>query len=88
MQFNESNAYPKCTFCQILVDKSMILYEDESFFIIKDRKPVSELHLLAIPTAHIRDINHLKYYHKDLLLQMKEESIKFVIESLEFKNEF
>ena len=43
-----------CIFCKIgnKEIKSEFIYEDESFFIIKDIQPAAKLHYLAIPKAH------------------------------------
>ena len=61
-----------CLFCKMAhgelpVDK---LYEDEHFFVIKDKYPKAPVHLLAIPHQHIASLNTTDHRHHDVLAHM------------------
>ncbi len=41
-----------CLFCEIQLKKDNIVYETENIYVIFDRFPISDLHLLIIPKKH------------------------------------
>lgn len=47
-----------CIFCDIIKGKAdaVKVYEDDKIFIILDRKPITEGHLLIIPKRHSEDL--------------------------------
>ena len=61
-----------CTFCRIIRKEKPadFVYEDESMVVIKDIRPHSPVHLLIIPTRHIRSINDLTEEDGDIILGM------------------
>jgi len=44
-----------CIFCQKLIEKEEILYENDSVFVVYDSFPVNEGHVLIITKRHIKD---------------------------------
>ena len=49
---------------------SDILYQDDSFIVIKDIMPEKNTHLLIIPKKEIETINHISTEDKDLMSDM------------------
>lgn len=59
----------ECIFCKI-IDKEEpadIEYEDEEVIVIKNIRPVMEIHSLVIPKKHIESIMHLEDKDKELM---------------------
>lgn len=58
----------ECIFCNIVSKKqnTELLFENESFVIIKDIRPACAYHYLAIPKRHIRDGRDLQLTDKPL----------------------
>lgn len=54
-----------CLFCNL--DKENYIYEDDNAFVVKDIKPVCEVHYLIIPKKHIKSIACLKQEDKELM---------------------
>ena len=55
------NSYKiNCTFCKIITNDEyyQFLFEDERMILIKDIKPYANIHFLAIPKRHIKNINY------------------------------
>lgn len=53
----------KCVFCDIIagqLSESKIEFENENLVIIKDIRPASDFHYLAVPKKHIDDATNLK----------------------------
>jgi histidine triad (HIT) family protein len=50
-----------CVFCQIIAGSADadIVYKDEVVVAFRDRNPHAPIHLLIVPTKHIRSINDL-----------------------------
>lgn len=50
-----------CVFCKIVSGNAPadILLHDDEIIVIKDIKPASKHHYLAIPKQHIPNVNHL-----------------------------
>jgi histidine triad (HIT) family protein len=50
-----------CVFCQIIAGKvdADIVYKNEVVVAFRDRNPHAPVHLLIVPTKHIRSINDL-----------------------------
>lgn len=59
----------KCLFCQILQNKTDIIYENEYFYVIYDHFPVSKGHTLIIPKRHIEDYFSLTFDEASILHQ-------------------
>jgi histidine triad (HIT) family protein len=51
----------ECVFCQIVAGErnADFIYRDEDVVIFKDIQPHAPVHLLVVPTKHIRSINDL-----------------------------
>jgi len=51
-----------CTFCQIIAGQKPadILYRGESVIVFRDIHPAAPIHLLVVPTRHIRSIDDLR----------------------------
>jgi len=45
-----------CVFCELASRPQEFLYEDEWLFIVEDKFPSGQFHLLVIPKVHYRDI--------------------------------
>lgn len=58
----------ECIFCNIVSKKqnTELLFENDSFVIIKDIRPACDFHYLAIPKRHIRDGRDLTSTDKPL----------------------
>lgn len=48
-----------CVFCDAIEKNTNILYRNENLVIIKDIRPASTHHYLAIPLRHITDVTKL-----------------------------
>jgi histidine triad (HIT) family protein len=61
-----------CLFCKIIREEqpAEFLYRDEDLVVIKDIRPHAPVHLLIIPTRHIRSINDLTAEDHPVLLKM------------------
>ena len=61
-----------CLFCKIVREEqpAEFVYRDEDLVVIKDIKPHAPVHLLIIPTRHIRSINDLTEEDHPLLFKM------------------
>ena len=44
-----------CVFCQLAARPQEFLYEDEWLFIVEDKYPSGQFHLLVIPKVHYRN---------------------------------
>ncbi|KAI5171249.1 histidine triad (HIT) family protein, partial [Pancytospora epiphaga] len=65
-----------CLFCQLQSNKENIIYEDESLYVILDRFPLSNRHLLVIPK------NHYEFFHlcpEDIVSAMALKARELVI---------
>lgn len=49
----------KCAFCNIIQNNENILFRNDKLVIIKDIRPASDHHYLAIPLMHIQDSTKL-----------------------------
>lgn len=58
-----------CIFCKIInkEEPATVEYEDDEIIVIKNIRPISEIHLLVIPKKHIESIAHLEPEDKDLM---------------------
>ena len=61
-----------CLFCKIVRKEqpAEFVYRDEDLVVIKDIKPHAPVHLLIIPTRHIRSVNDLTEEDHSVLLKM------------------
>ncbi|MBF0227359.1 MAG: histidine triad nucleotide-binding protein [Desulfobacterales bacterium] len=61
-----------CIFCKIAKGEipANFLYKDESIVVFKDIKPIAPVHLLIVPTKHIRSVNDLKDDDKEIISKM------------------
>lgn len=63
------NLQTNCVFCEIVAGRSpdtKIMFETENILIIKDIKPASDHHYLALPKNHITNAKELKLPDKPL----------------------
>ncbi|OMJ65923.1 hypothetical protein SteCoe_37418 [Stentor coeruleus] len=65
-----------CIFCKIITEKEGLIYEDEDVYVLNDKFPVSQVHLLVIPKRHIKNSYHLRNTDKDLVQKMIEVGSK------------
>ena len=65
----------ECVFCKIRKGElpSTTLYKDEDFMIIKDINPQAKIHLIAIPTNHVPEIDMMTEEGAILLGKMLRE---------------
>lgn len=49
----------KCIFCNLLAEKTHVLYENETLFVLADKFPLSRGHLLVIPKRHAAYLHEL-----------------------------
>ena len=63
-----------CVFCRIIEGKeeAKVLNTTENVIVFRDKWAGGKVHLLAIPKAHIRDVDHLGPADVPLLNEMKE----------------
>jgi histidine triad (HIT) family protein len=61
-----------CIFCKIIRGEqpSDFVYRDEDLVVIKDIHPHAPVHLLVLPTRHIRSINELSEQDHGIVLKM------------------
>jgi histidine triad (HIT) family protein len=61
-----------CTFCKIIRGEKAadFVYHDESLVVFKDIHPHAPVHLLIVPSEHIRSVNDLKEHDKDIIFKM------------------
>ncbi|KAK5642595.1 hypothetical protein RI129_008762 [Pyrocoelia pectoralis] len=57
----------KCIFCNIILGKEGLIYEDDEMIIFKDIKPAAQYHYLAVPKRHIKNVNELTTNDKELV---------------------
>lgn len=59
----------ECLFCKMVAKEipSTIVYEDESFMVIKDINPAAPVHLLLIPKVHIVSLNEAGIENLEML---------------------
>ena len=62
----------ECVFCDTANIHKEIIAQSENVFIIREINPPAEVHLLAIPKKHIRNVNHLLPSDRELLMEMRE----------------
>jgi histidine triad (HIT) family protein len=61
-----------CTFCEIIRGErpADFLYRSESVVVFKDIRPHAPVHLLIVPTRHIRSLNDLTEEDRDVISEM------------------
>jgi histidine triad (HIT) family protein len=61
-----------CTFCEIIRGERSadFLYRSESVVVFKDIHPHAPVHLLIVPTRHIRSLNDLTDQDRDIIAEM------------------
>lgn len=61
-----------CVFCRIIRGESPaeFLYKGQDVVIFKDIRPEAPVHLLVVPTRHIRSVNDLSEVDKEILGEM------------------
>ena len=71
-----------CLFCKILAGEipSDKIYEDDKMFVFKDLYPKAEVHLLAIPRAHIASLNEVSDEHDEIMAHMIKQLPKLAKE--------
>lgn len=81
-------SYESCVFCKIIMndDKNEIIFEDDKMILIKDIKPCADVHLLAIPKRHIKNINYLEKYDISLLEHLENETKGYLDKNYNEKN--
>ena len=62
-----------CSFCEIIKEDKVLIYQDELIGIFEDLKPRAEKHLLAIPKKHIKNVNFLEKEDVPMLIHMKKK---------------
>ncbi|KNE57308.1 hypothetical protein AMAG_03033 [Allomyces macrogynus ATCC 38327] len=74
-----------CVFCHLNHDDFRIEYQDDELAIFHDIRPAAQLHLLVVPIAHIKNINHLDATHVPML-QRFEARARDVLAQDKFKD--
>ena len=71
-----------CLFCKILAGEipSDKIYEDDKMFVFKDIYPKADVHLLAIPRAHIASLNEVSDEHDEIMTHMIKQLPKLAKE--------
>lgn len=61
-----------CLFCRIVNGEipTDFLYKDDTLVVFRDINPQAPVHLLIVPTAHIRSINDLTDSDKPIISEM------------------
>ncbi len=61
-----------CLFCKIVAGEipSDRVYEDDKMIVFKDINPQADVHLLAIPRAHIESLNEVSEEHDEIMAHM------------------
>ena len=61
-----------CVFCQIVRGEQPadFLYQDPSMVVFKDIYPHAPVHLLIVPTRHIRSINYITDNEREIISEM------------------
>jgi len=61
-----------CVFCRIIKGESPaeFLYKGKDVVVFKDIRPEAPVHLLVVPTRHIRSVNELSEADKQILGEM------------------
>lgn len=71
-----------CLFCDLQMNKENVIYETETIYVVLDRYPLSNRHLLVIPKEH-HDVFH-KYDEKILTEIVK--IVKFLVIKLKMES--
>lgn len=66
----------ECIFCQLKENKNAILAENESFYLIKDKFPITKGHSLIISKRHAATIFDLKKSEASDLLDLIQQAKK------------
>lgn len=69
---SSSSNTEKCVFCRIIKGQSPaeFMYKGQDVVIFKDIRPEAPVHLLVVPTRHIRSVNDLSEADKGILGEM------------------
>lgn len=67
-----------CLFCEIYSDKSIIIYENDLFWSLFDKNPVSIGHALLIPKKHVVSFFNLDSKDLDNLFEGMNEVKKII----------
>lgn len=61
-----------CLFCKIVAGDipADVIYEDQIMMVFRDIAPKADVHLLAIPKAHIASLDELEESHDSLVAYM------------------
>lgn len=70
-----------CLFCKIYREMHDVLYEDECTFVIADKYPLSEGHLLVIPKVHAEFLHEMS----DDVLRPVLINVKKIVVALGYK---
>ncbi len=71
-----------CVFCKICEGKqeAELLYKDDALIVFRDINPKAPTHLLIVPRKHIKSVNELEDWDKELMgkifLIAKEMAVK------------
>ncbi|MGQ9654795.1 MAG: histidine triad nucleotide-binding protein [Thermodesulfobacteriota bacterium] len=61
-----------CTFCRIVAGElpADFIYRGDSLVVFKDIRPSAPIHLLVVPTRHIRSVNDLAEEDREIVSEM------------------
>jgi len=81
MKYIESDSENEgCFFCDALVsDKdrdNLVLYRGERTFLIMNRYPYTNAHLMAVPNRHVGEITELKIEEISEMMNLVQESVR------------
>ena len=74
---NNINKKNDCIFC--FLPQKRILFENDLIIIFEDINPIAKIHLLCIPKTHIKNINSLTINDLNLLNEMKNNSLEYIM---------
>ncbi|MBN2516721.1 MAG: HIT domain-containing protein [Deltaproteobacteria bacterium] len=81
MEYLKAGKPDGCIFCKGSIrDKSLVLYEGTSCYVIMNKYPYNSGHLLIVPFRHISDIEDMSREEKIEMIDLMERSVRIMKE--------
>jgi ATP adenylyltransferase len=81
MEYLKAEKPDGCIFCKdSLRDKSLVLYEGASCYVIMNKYPYNSGHVLVVPFRHISDIEDLSKEEKIEMIDLMDRSVRIMKE--------
>lgn len=81
MEYIKGKKPEGCVFCKDSIrDESLILFENESVFVIMNKYPYNTGHLLVIPNRHIADLEDLTATERIAMFDALEKAVRVLKE--------